>query len=276
MLRRDLIKPAPFTIRLVREWAPLGHDRFLELVKAKFFNGQVIYRTLPGFLVQFGVAADPAVQRRWQEKTIADDEQRHVPFTQGTVSFAGNGEHSRSTHIFIALAPSGQSLGNAFHERPFGRIDDPEQQKVVANFFSGYGDITALQGALISRGNAAAEKYPRLDRISRCFIETKAHPPDTATGKGAARPPGGTRGEAAVELFLDVEGVGSVPIRISRRRSTGAVADRLMHLATKGTSGRIHRAEGNPCYTPINRKSWQSDPGQTGGGWSDVSSSTTR
>ena len=242
-----------FTIRMVREWAPLGHDRFLELVNANFFTGQVIYRTLPGFLVQFGVAADPAVQRRWQEKTIADDEQKHVPFTQGTVSFAGNGEHSRSTHIFIALAPSGRGLGNALHERPFGRIDDPEEQKVVANFFSGYGDITALQGALISRGNAAAEKYPRLDRISRCFVETNSRPPDAAAGSGVARSPFSTGEEAAADLFLDVEGVGGVPIVISRLRSKGTVADRLKHLAAKNTSGFIHRAEGEApmCYEAL-------------------------
>ena len=43
----------------------LGVDRFLELVQAGFFTDMLLYRVLPGFLVQFGVAADPGVMARW-------------------------------------------------------------------------------------------------------------------------------------------------------------------------------------------------------------------
>jgi peptidyl-prolyl cis-trans isomerase A (cyclophilin A) len=145
-----------FTIVMKRAWAPLGYDRFLELVRANFFDNQIIYRVLPGFLVQFGVAADPSVQAKWSSSTITDDPQQNIPFTAGTVSFAGSGQDSRSSHIFIALDPAGKALGTALHERPFGRIHAPRQQKMVASLYSGYGDLTDLQSELTTRGNAAA------------------------------------------------------------------------------------------------------------------------
>ena len=45
--------PGAFTIEMHRDWAPIGYARFMELVKDDFFTDQLIYRTIPGFLVQF-------------------------------------------------------------------------------------------------------------------------------------------------------------------------------------------------------------------------------
>ena len=53
-----------------------------QLVESGFFSDQILYRVLPGFLVQFGVAGDPRVQARWSGNKIPDDPQLHVPFTQ--------------------------------------------------------------------------------------------------------------------------------------------------------------------------------------------------
>eukprot|EP00959_Pyramimonas_sp_CCMP1952_P276597 5781732-Pyramimonas_sp.AAC.2 len=44
------------------DWAPLGAERFLELVKTGFFNNVGLTRVVQGFLVQFGIAAEPAVR----------------------------------------------------------------------------------------------------------------------------------------------------------------------------------------------------------------------
>ena len=63
------------------------------------------------------IDADAGVQAQWQDKRIGDDAQQHIPFSQGTVSFAGSGKDSRSSHIFISLDPHGNSLGHANHER---------------------------------------------------------------------------------------------------------------------------------------------------------------
>jgi hypothetical protein len=58
---------------------------------------------------------------------------------QGTVSFAGGGPNSRSSHVFIALEPQGVNLGKALHERPFGQIRDPKHKEVFLNFFLACG-----------------------------------------------------------------------------------------------------------------------------------------
>jgi cyclophilin family peptidyl-prolyl cis-trans isomerase len=159
-----------FTMDLYREWAPLGFDRFMKLVESKFFDDQIIYRKLPGFLIQFGVAADPKVQAIWQPDKFADDEQRFVPFTKGTLSFAGAGANSRSSHVFISDAPLGQQLGKALHERAFGRINSTEEQVFLDNVNHEYGDITTLQSELVTKGNTAAAEYPNLTRITRCYV----------------------------------------------------------------------------------------------------------
>ena len=53
-----------------------------------FFTDMLLYRVIPGFLIQFGVAADPKVQAKWQNDKIPDEPNLHK-FRGGTLSFAG-------------------------------------------------------------------------------------------------------------------------------------------------------------------------------------------
>ena len=155
-----------------RALSPAGVDRFLTLVEDNFFEDMLLYRVLPGFLVQFGCAADPLVHARWQDARIPDEPNR-ATFRGGTLSFAGSGPDSRSCHLFVALSPQGAELGNAAHEATLGHVQEVEVfEKVAANFeSSGYPDLgEALQDELMTRGNAAAEDYPQLDRIIRAEI----------------------------------------------------------------------------------------------------------
>ena len=43
-----------FDIEVIREWSPLGADRFYQLVKHRLFDNTIIYRAVPGYVVQFG------------------------------------------------------------------------------------------------------------------------------------------------------------------------------------------------------------------------------
>src|ERR1700749_1442959 len=54
-----------FVIEVTRAWAPLGADRFYNLVKNGFYDDAHFFRVLPGFVVQFGLNADPQVSRVW-------------------------------------------------------------------------------------------------------------------------------------------------------------------------------------------------------------------
>ena len=160
-----------FTVTLTPSFSPLGVERYLDLVEDGFFVDMLLYRVISGFLVQFGVAADPDVQAKYQNARFKDEPNR-VPFRAGTLSFAGNGKDSRSSHLFVALKPNGVHLGRALHETTLGHLDEEGIQtfeRVVANHDSeGYGDTGDLQTSLVNSGNKAASQYPNLDRILEC------------------------------------------------------------------------------------------------------------
>jgi len=91
------------SILFKRAWAPLGVDRVRELVTSGFFDGVHFHRVLRGFIAQFGISGDPAVQHNWTNRTIKDD-----PVVEsnrrGMVTFAMAGKHSRTTQLFINYA----------------------------------------------------------------------------------------------------------------------------------------------------------------------------
>ena len=62
----------PVVIEVDRNLAPNGAQRFYDLVKAGYFDGARFYRVVPGFVVQWGAARDPAVTKKW-DITIPDD-----------------------------------------------------------------------------------------------------------------------------------------------------------------------------------------------------------
>ena len=179
-----------FNVTLDRALSPNGVDRFVELVKDGHFTDMLFYRVLPGFLIQFGVAADPAQQRKWDytldsngEKVWMNpplaDEPNRAKFRAGSISFAGAGENTRSCHLFIAMEPYGSKvLGAGPHETTIGFVEAGSDGRVGLgdglevmdricrkHKHHGYPDTGSLQGALIEHGNAAAAEYPELDRI---------------------------------------------------------------------------------------------------------------
>jgi len=179
-----------FNATLDRALSPNGVDRFVELVKDGFFTDMLFYRVLPGFLIQFGVASDPAQHRKWDytlgpngekiwPRPPLADEPNRAQFRAGSISFAGAGENTRSCHLFIAMDPYGSRvLGSGPHETTIGFVDGGSDRRVGLGdglevmdricrkrTHNGYPDTGFLQEALIKDGNVAAAEYPELDRI---------------------------------------------------------------------------------------------------------------
>jgi cyclophilin family peptidyl-prolyl cis-trans isomerase len=150
-----------FTVRVTRSWSPLGADRFYNLVKNNYFDEAAFFRLVPNFIVQFGLSADPEVNRVWRSANIKDD-----PVTQsnkpGTLTFATAGPNTRTTQLFINYAHNHFLDKQGFS--PFGQVTSG--MDVVQKFYSGYGERPD-QGAITSQGKAYLDKnFPNLDRIT--------------------------------------------------------------------------------------------------------------
>jgi hypothetical protein len=75
-----------FTIVLRKEWSPLGFLRFVELVNDRFYDKSLIYRVMPGYVIQWGAASDPNKTSEYHEKPIKDDlKPLDFPFRKGNL-----------------------------------------------------------------------------------------------------------------------------------------------------------------------------------------------
>jgi cyclophilin family peptidyl-prolyl cis-trans isomerase len=155
----------PVVMEVHKEWAPVGAERFLELVKAGFYDGARFFRVVPNFVVQFGLAANPAVTKKW-DKPIQDDPVLRTN-RGGSVSFATAGPNTRTTQVFINLRTNQTLDGQGF--APFAQV--VEGMEVVEKLYSGYGEQPD-QDAITRQGNKyLAAKFPNLDYIKTAKIE---------------------------------------------------------------------------------------------------------
>ena len=132
-------------IRIIPWWAPHGASHFLALVRSGYYNGAALNRVVNNFLTQFGISADYETRTYHRSLNIRDDTPLTdpVPFQPGMLSYAGSGENSRTTEVFVVMPGTSQGQLEYFGvnpwETPFGIIDQVEQT-AVANWFS-YGDM---------------------------------------------------------------------------------------------------------------------------------------
>ncbi len=156
-----------FVVEVNRLLSPLGADRFFELVKTGYFDEAKFFRVVPGFVVQFGLAADPNMTARWQNKRLVDEPVK-ASNKAGTITFAMGGPNSRTTQVFINLEDNVRldSMGFA----PFGQVISG--MDVVRRLNSQYGEsITQLQGAIVEQGNEFLDaNFPGLDGIKKASI----------------------------------------------------------------------------------------------------------
>lgn len=161
-----------FVVQVTRAWAPLGADRFYNLVKGGYYDGVRFFRIVSGFMAQFGIHGDPAVSAQWKDANIKDDP-RTQSNKRGFVTFATSGPDSRTTQVFLNLVDNERLDGMGFS--PFGQII--EGQEVVDKLFSGYGEGAPrgqgpAQGRIQAEGNAYLEKdFPNLDYVKKASID---------------------------------------------------------------------------------------------------------
>ncbi len=149
-----------FIVECHKDWAPLGVERFYQLVREGFYNDAGFFRVVPGFVVQFGLAADPEVTAKWRTNTIKDDPVKETN-APGTVTFATSGPNSRTTQIFINLGNNAGLDQQGFS--PFGKVI--EGMDVVNGITSEYGQ-QPQQPMIVREGNSYLRKnFPNMDYI---------------------------------------------------------------------------------------------------------------
>jgi len=177
-----------FVVTVTRSWAPLGADRFYNLVKHHFYDNATFFRVLPNFMAQFGISAYPAVNAVWTNANIKDD-----PVTQsntrGYVTFATAGANTRTTQVFINFGDNKRLDRDGF--APFGLVTDG--MKVVDMLYDQYGEGAPSGGGpdqnqIEKQGKPYLDRgWPKLDYIKTATIISPA--PAPAATKPAAKKP---------------------------------------------------------------------------------------
>ena len=156
-------------IEVHRDWAPLGADRFYNLVKNGFYDGCRFFRVLDGFMAQIGMNGDPSIQRVWGNANFRDDPVKGSN-KRGYVTFAkASAPNSRSTQFFINYGDNSRLDADGF--APFGQV--VTGMDLVDMLYKGYGSSNVPdQGRITAEGNAYLMKeYPKLDFIKKATIE---------------------------------------------------------------------------------------------------------
>jgi peptidyl-prolyl cis-trans isomerase A (cyclophilin A) len=162
-----------FVVEVHRDWAPLGADRFYNLVKTGYFKDIAFFRCIKGFMVQFGIHGAPEMNKLWHDARIADDPTGKQSNSRGMLTFATSGPSSRTVQLFINYGNNAQldSMGFA----PIGKVAG--QGMTVVDALEGeYGEGAPMgrgpsQGKLQAEGNAYLKaQFPKLDYIKSASI----------------------------------------------------------------------------------------------------------
>ena len=182
--RPAAIAPAKFCVRLEtskgnmllemhRDSAPLGVDRFYELVQCGYFDQVKFNRVIAGKWAQFGINGNSKISTAWRHKTIPDDPAGQSN-ARGTIAFAFAVPNGRTTQLFINLRDN-----SATHDRepfvPIGWV--VEGMDVADKLYADYGEAAGggirggKQDRLFAEGNAYLEReFPLLDSIRRATL----------------------------------------------------------------------------------------------------------
>ena len=102
-------------IEVIREWAPRGADRFVNLARHGYYDNSPVFRIRPGTWAQFGIATDPQVAQAWRGRVFPDD-----PFQQ---------TNARGTVAFAFAAVAGRIFGEPRRPGPITPIPLPQETR---------------------------------------------------------------------------------------------------------------------------------------------------
>jgi cyclophilin family peptidyl-prolyl cis-trans isomerase len=158
-----------FTVEVHRDWAPLGADRFYNMVTNGFFSGVRFFRVIPNFMAQFGINGNPAVTAAWNKIDLKDDPPNKQSNTRGFITYGTTGRpDSRGTQVFINYKDNAFLDAQGFV--PFGQVVEGMDIVDMLNAEYGSGPQNA-QGRISAEGNKfLIASYPKLDFIKTATV----------------------------------------------------------------------------------------------------------
>lgn len=171
-VRFDTTK-GPLLFRIVPSWAPIGVQRFLQLVKDGFYDDIGFYRGMQGGLLQFGCIKSTDPRTRYEK--LQDDPLVGIPYAEGILSFAAAGPGTRKSTLCIMKADFRSQLGKGAvgslsTETPIGMVC-PESMAVMHSITC-LGDIPQCGGKGADPGKIEQEgneylrrEFPNCDYI---------------------------------------------------------------------------------------------------------------
>jgi cyclophilin family peptidyl-prolyl cis-trans isomerase len=155
------------SFNITRALAPLGADHLHTLVQDGFYDAAAFFRVVPDFVAQFGIAGEPAKNRKW-DRPIPDD-----PVVQsnlkGSIVYATAGPNTRTTQLFINYKDNARLDAMGF--APLGNIVKG-MDVAEAIFNPTPGDSGGVdQGQYTNKGNAwIKQQYPKINFIVNATI----------------------------------------------------------------------------------------------------------
>jgi peptidyl-prolyl cis-trans isomerase A (cyclophilin A) len=182
----------PLSVAVHKPWAPLGAQRFLDMVRSRYFSTPIdalhdqhlvvpLMRCVDEFLCQFGLRGSASEQ---YASKIKDDPHWLPPgkagrsnelgvkrFQRGYLAYAGSGPHSRGRQLFVSMADQ-SGLGTSPWEVPFGELVGEHSYDTLARIYTGYGEDGPSQESLMTdQGLVDARRdFPQLDWITSCHV----------------------------------------------------------------------------------------------------------
>lgn len=162
-----------FVIEVVRAWAPIGADRFYNLLRHGYYDDVRFHRVVPDFITQWGVSGDPELNAVWYDRGMPDDTVV-ASNVRGTIAYAFTEPGTRATQLYINMIDNTRLDAGGF--APIGRVT-VGMESVVDSIYSGYGENSGGgvrrgdQSRIVAEGNVYLDAaFPELDRLIRASI----------------------------------------------------------------------------------------------------------
>ena len=173
--KSETYQPAEGTIEISvhKQLAPRASDAFLGVVSSKHFDGNYIFRVVPGFIVQWGIESprNEGSQTKFPKADIDPLPSRYDPRranVRGTLNFAGG--NSGTGQVYINKADN-KHLDKEKGSLPFASLDEASMMiidSIYDEYKQGSGQVKAVNNDEVDK------LFPNMSRIYKCWIASHA------------------------------------------------------------------------------------------------------